>query len=688
MRSILVEFARFKHLGTGILRDGDDYLRSITSHCVHQVRIPINQQAFNQLMNSLRYVYKDQREYDDAFKKLASLVTNLLRRQDYMDAGELLDKLKSIRDAGDDALLQHLTQLLKQHNHESLLEEGPLLEEIKYNGDKLQQIDLVTNAAELSALPFEAAMADDGKPLFLSGDGIVLTRRVRGVFRDTTPHWPATPKVLFIWSEAGGSVPHEAHKEALLNALKPWLPPYKREKVFVEIGNARYRDIKNISGEDGFTHCHLLAHGQQIGQNDDKRFGIALNHPVDGADLITPDDLCKALEGVRSSAVVVTLAACDAGNQTDVINPDKSVAHLLHTSGFPVVIASQLPLTKFGSEILTRRFYGDLLNGLDVRVALHHTREELYNNQLKAGHDWVSLVGYVQLPEGYNDILEKVRLKSHLNSLKNLRDRAEVLAQEGASRNEFEAIGGDLEREIVALNKLLAQTRNKRAQDENRGLLGSAEKRLAELLFKHIGGDAAKAESRKALSRACEWYKEAFEANPSHHWSGVQYLALQTVLSGELDVKKWKAAYCAAEVARVRPNEYWAQGSLAELALLARLIGESTDETAAFYLQEMKDRYKAVQSKMPDADNPIPSTKLQLLRYVEWWLPVNGFSPIITGLANEAKKLVLILSPQAVEPKNSSIKHAMRWTMANRSFPFSRKSTHERRSRRNHPVPK
>ncbi|MBW9273972.1 MAG: hypothetical protein K1563_09815, partial [Candidatus Thiodiazotropha sp. (ex. Lucinisca nassula)] len=341
MKSILVEFARFKNLGTGILREGDDYLRSITSHRVHQVRIPINQLPFSQLMNSLRYVYKDKHEYDDAFKSLSALVTDLLRRQDYMDVGELLDKLKSSCEEGNEALLQHVAQLLQQHDKASFLEEGPLLEEVNKNSDKLQQIDLVTNAAELSALPFEAALANDDKPLFLSGKGVVLTRRVRGVFRDFTPHWPATPKVLFIWSAAGGSVPHQKHKDALLNALKPWLPPHNIDKVFVEIGNAKYRDIEKITSEDGFTHCHLLAHGQQIDRKNDKRFGIALDHRIEGADVITPDALCKALEGIRSSAVVVTLAACDAGNQTDVINPDKSVAHLLHKSGFPVVIASQ-----------------------------------------------------------------------------------------------------------------------------------------------------------------------------------------------------------------------------------------------------------------------------------------------------------------------------------------------------------
>ncbi|MEW8537197.1 MAG: CHAT domain-containing protein [Candidatus Thiodiazotropha endolucinida] len=640
MKSILVEFARFKNLGTGILREGDDYLRSITSHRVHQVRIPINQRPFSQLMNSMRYVYKDKHEYDDAFKSLSLLVTDLLRRQDYMDVGELLVKLKTSCDKGNEALLQHVAQLLQQHDKASFLEESPLLEEVNKNSDKLQQIDLVTNAAELSALPFEAALANDDKPLFLSGKGVVLTRRVRGVFRDFTPHWPITPKVLFIWSAAGGSVPHQEHKDALLNALKPWLPPQNIDKVFVEIGNAKYRDIEKITRDDGFTHCHLLAHGQQIDRKNDKRFGIALDHRIEGADVITPDALCKALEGIRSSAVVVTLAACDAGNQTDVINPDKSVAHLLHTSGFPVVIASQLPLTKFGSEILTRRFYGDLLNGLDVREALHHTREELYDNQSNAGHDWVSLVGYVQLPEGYNDILEEVRLKSHLNSLKNLRDRAEALARVGASREEFEAIGGDLIKEIEALNKLLAKTKEMRALDENRGLLGSAEKRLAELLFRHIGDDAAKAASREALNRACKWYKEAFDANPSHHWSGVQYLALQAVITGKVDANMWKTAYRAAEVDRVRPGEYWAQGSLAELALLGTLIGEPTDETAAFYLQEMKARFKVVQSRKPDADNPLQSTGLQLRRYEEWWLPANGFFPDSKGLADEVRELI------------------------------------------------
>jgi hypothetical protein len=640
MRSILVEFARFKDLETGILRKGDDYLRSIMDHRVHQVRIPIDQQPFNLLINRLRYVYKQKHEYDEAFQELSALVSNLLRRQDAKDSNQLLDELKASSGSSKEALMQQLAQLLQQHENEDFLEEGPLLDEISAGSDELQQIDLVTNAKELASLPFEAALSGDNKPLFLNGKGVVLTCRVRGAFRDTTPHWPASPKVLFIWSAAGGGVPHEKHKRAILDALKPWLPANNPEKVFVEIGNAKYSDIEKITKEDGFTHCHLLAHGQQIDKEHDSRFGIALDHRIEGADVITPDDLCRAMEGIRSNAVVVTLAACDGANAADVINPDKNLAHLLHSSGFPVVIASQLPLTMSGSTILARRFYTDLLNGLDVREALHHTRKELYDNQSDAGHDWVSLVGYVQLPEGYNDFLEEVRLKSHLNSLKNLRDRAEALVLGGASREEFEAIGEDLKSEIRALSKLLTQTEDKQALDENRGLLGSAEKRFAELLFKHIGDDSAKADSREALKRACEWYKEAFDANPSHHWSGVQYLALQAVLTGEIDPKKWKIAYRAAEVDRIRPNEYWAQGSLAELALLGRLIDSKTDETAATYLQEMRERFQTVQSNDPGADSPFLSTELQLRRYVEWWLPSNGYFPLEAGLVDEAKRLI------------------------------------------------
>ena len=166
-------------------------------------------------------------------------------------------------------------------------------------------------------------------------------------------------------------MPQAEHRQALLAALDPWLPPSDRESVLVELAHARLRDLKAAveKAQDagrGFTHIHLLAHGHLLRDEDDDRFGIAFDHPIEGMDVVKPEQLAQAFEGVRSSAVVVTLAACDAGSQMDTITSEKSIAHALHVSGLPVVVASQLPLTVPGSNILVRRFYHDLLDGFDV----------------------------------------------------------------------------------------------------------------------------------------------------------------------------------------------------------------------------------------------------------------------------------------------------------------------------------
>ncbi|MCU7891848.1 MAG: CHAT domain-containing protein [Candidatus Thiodiazotropha sp. (ex Ustalcina ferruginea)] len=468
-----------------------------------------------------------------------------------------------------------------------------------------------------------------------------MTRRVRGDFNEKVAQWPVIPRVLFSWSSAGGEepVPYEKHREILLNALTPWLPKNNMASVFVELGNVQLKQIKKCVEDGKFTHFHLLAHGQELKGENDSRFGIALNHPIEGADVVSPEDIAKTLADIRSSAVVITLAACDAGNQNDVINPEKSLAHELHVSGFPVVIASQLPLTITGSNILVHHFYKSLFNGLDVREALHRTRVELYNKRDDAGtgHDWLSLVGYVQLREGYANFLEEVRLKSQLNALMNLREQTEALAQNSAKQDRFSDIGRKLAERIETLKNLLSQTQNGKALDENRGLLGSAEKRLAELYFRYFKDDKSQQLSHQALERSCNWYLEAFTANPSHHWSGVQYLALHASLTGQVDLKKWKISYRAAEVDRMRPDEYWAQGSLAELALLSQLIGESTDETAEFYLLEMKKRFEEVRSTKPNANNPLQSTELQLRRYMDWWVPTGQrfFPPVFLTSLNK-----------------------------------------------------
>jgi hypothetical protein len=216
-----------------------------------------------------------------------------------------------------------------------------------------------------------------------------------------------------------------------------------------------------------------------------------------------------------------------------------------------------------------------------------------------------------------------------------------TLAQEGASREKMQHLRIALEREIQELEKLLTETRDGRELDENRGLLGSAEKRLAEVCFHQFHDEEAVKASREALKRARQWYQQAFRDNPFHHWTGVQYLALDAALTGTIDRNDWKTAYRAAEVERSRENEYWAHGSLAELALLGGIMGAQTDENAETYLQEMRARIERLENP-PDYD-PFESTRLQLRRYVDWWRNEQGFFPGIPDLASEAERLAGLL---------------------------------------------
>jgi hypothetical protein len=297
-----------------------------------------------------------------------------------------------------------------------------------------------------------------------------------------------------------------------------------------------------------------------------------------------------------------------------------------------------------GSTILVRRFYSDLFTGLDLRVALHRVRKELYEQRATAGHDWLSLVGYAELREGYADFLVKVRLKSQLAALENLGDRVGEAVRTGGSDQLLDTLRLALEQRIAALEQLLLATGDQSTLEENLGLLGSAEKRLAELWFHRSADEGSRRESRQALCRARDWYRQAFDANPAHHWSGVQYLAIEAALTGRLDAGRWTTAYRAAEVDRRRPGQYWAQCSLAELALLDRLLGAGTDLPAVAYLTEMRDRVKALAE--PPSHHPGKATKRQLARYVHWWRQDLGFFPGAPDLADEAARIIEFIDSQ------------------------------------------
>jgi hypothetical protein len=626
MRSLLLEFLRFNSLQTGIWRVGDTYLVAAGSdYPVRTFASPLQHEDFLDLMLGLRYQGSAE-ERLASLKKIGEVVANIL---------------------GTDSLADISTGTF------------PL------------QLDLVVNPAEVAALPFEAATDSEGRPLFAREDAaVVLTRRVRHAFAEKRVRWPASPRVLYAWAAPPGArdVPSEEHQQALRDVLKPWIPLMDQPSdapesngvltTLPEVTLAKLAEACREAVEEGkpFTHVHLLAHGYPVQEMHKQHFGIAL-HAEDG-DLhaVLPEEVGKALAPLVGHTVVVTLATCDAANLTNTITSRRSIAHELHELGFPIVVASQFPFTKPGSTMMVEIFYKALLGGDDVRRALHQARVALYASREKTGHDWASLVGYARLPEGYADHLLDVRLECMLASLKTMQGWSDELVKRGSTDPAlFDQVATQLQERIETLEGFLQETEmagRSGALDENLGLLGSAEKRLAELYSVRAGlGDAAhwQPRMREALERARKWYARGAETNLSHHWTGVQSLSLDSVLDGRIaDARSWHAAVRAAQIDKKRAidpqnqaqtrQKIWALGSLVELYLLAPLAGQTPPALAASSaLAEMK----ALVQGQTDGDTfPLESTERQLRRYVQWWTTANGFFPGTSDLASNALSLL------------------------------------------------
>ena len=402
-------------------------------------------------------------------------------------------------------------------------------------------------------------------------------------------------------------------------------------------------DLQPPKNKAPFTHVHLLAHGVPIPDPvvpQLVRWGLRLG--TEHSEPVPPEVLARSLAPIDGLPVVVTIAACDAANQGDPGLPTRSFAQELHAGGIPVVVASQLPLTMEGSVQLARSFYDVLLRGEDVRLALYEARTSLFE-LASAGHDWLSMVVYVRLPEGYADYLMEMGLRTELAMLDVAQRKADRLSTESASDAKYDEVANLVQERITSLAKRL-ETLDRRKRgllEECEGLLASAHKRLAELLFVRGRQEAAtsgphRQASRLALEGALEHYSRAFHSNIHHHWSGVQQLAIEAALFGAFrDPRDWWATLRAAELDRDRDAaDCWACGSLAEAHLLAPLAGEPRNVAAAAHaLGLLKER--AATSLVP-----VTVTRRQLTRYVTWWTNGNGFFPGQSDLQEDATLLL------------------------------------------------
>jgi hypothetical protein len=396
-----------------------------------------------------------------------------------------------------------------------------------------------------------------------------------------------------------------------------------------------------------FTHVHILCHGLEIAEGEDRQYGLQLGGggPGRGGVGVTAQQLLTALSGggERKLPTVVTVTACDSGNVGSRISSAPSVADALHRSGVPVVVASQFPLTTDGSTMLVDAFYGALLRGLDVREAIHRARSTLHERQEETKHDWLSLVAYVQLPEGYQDRLLDIRLGSDLAALRTAQGWADhTFVHPKSGPRDYEKVAELLDGRIESLLRWEQESGRTGRQDllvESRGLLGSAYKRLAELYFRRarLDADGWLARSRQALEDATDWYGRAFADNLSAHWVAVQQLSLEAVLTGRISQPwRWHAAMYAAGRSTPDPvDDIWQRGSRLELHLLAPYADQPHQfDDARRVLAELRAMVP------PDEPEFIEATRRQLIRYIDWWTNDNGYFPGTDHLAADVRELI------------------------------------------------
>ncbi|WP_296701332.1 CHAT domain-containing protein [Algoriphagus sp.] len=590
MQSILIEYLRFDDLATGVLMPEKSYLRLKASEPVGSVKITIGHKELLQKLYDLRY------------------------------EGDFTPEEKQEK-------IVELSKLIKSFMADfSTDEEGSI------------QIDLVLNPSELGLLPFELLLDDQNEPWFTKENKeVILTRRIRQNFIAKEEKWPIVPKVLFVYSNPTyGSfreVPWKQHRDYLRWALKPWISEdmvqTDENDVLTIIHDASLADLKNKIGEADqsgkpFTHIHILAHGTEIIEPFDREFGVALSNENQKPTKV--EEFVTIFDELKVKPFTVTYCICDSGNFISPISGEKNIVHSTHKRGVPIVIGSQLPLSFGGAKVIVRDFYNSLLGGEDVRRAIHKTRCNLYST-LKETHDWMSMVAYVRLPEGYTDYLLENNIKRELAALKTIRSNADRLIEnQTGTIDDFDTLINDLNSRIRVLATQIDNDNGRDSQLslEMVGLMGSTSKRLAEIYYyKSKLGDAVsselKSEQRKNLEESLKSYKKASISNLSHHWSLVQFISLHYVLNGKVLKKFVTAAEIAIEYAiNENPNEIWAYGSQLELGLLMNQSEGKLKATLNKLVEQVK--------KMAASENfPLRSTHLQLMRYKEWWIKDNGF---------------------------------------------------------------
>ena len=519
-------------------------------------------------------------------------------------------------------------------------------------GSSLVHLRLLISGSELALLPFELLISPTGypgygRPLLLQPETpIVITREIRRGQHKTPINWDRAPRILFVSAAPNGMhVPVREHIHALRRVIEPWVewandPRERLKNVKVHLNvlvNATLRDIRNACAKETYTHVHILAHGGSYKEAGQTRYGLVLcdedqsknAHIVDGKSLAEALHVQMTQSSSRSSPTIVSLATCDAGNIGSVIAPGGSIAHDLHGHGVPWVFASQFPLTKRGSEVLTEKLYHGLLWAEDPRELLAQLRLALHVER-RHDHDWASLVAYAMTTEDLHKDIAMFRSHQYQAAI----DNDCVLAKYCQKAMDASMCVDDRGLHLVQFEEAIERARNRiqrwkdqlpdgnnentrRAREEYFGVAGSTEKKIAELYHKVD----MQGWEKQALHASLAAYFEAVRLKPDGHWPATQYLALSAILEREPNMDLWVSIrHIAAGKLETQQgvDKAWALGTLAELELLRRYHAPKSKSDKSIE-GAVLDYCRQLVNTVGIEHCAVMSTRRQFQRYVDWW---------------------------------------------------------------------